>query len=407
MLMPNDYFPPFSEKEYERRRQTIRASMNEKGLDCLIIYGAYHWGGTDTGQVNTVYLSNYAPIPQSYVVLPLKDDPTLFICFGNHIVNAKDCAAFEDVRIGGFDLVPAVGGRLKELNLEKGNIGVVGPLPTWWNQTIPMEHYSYFTKMFPKANFQTVTEWYENFRLIKSDEEINRMEKAGALTDLAHEELFWATRVGSRHSDLRLVVDGVAGRLGGRYPFSHVGSTSMANPDRYYPDFYPTHRTINAGDVVMTEIALGYGLYFGKIWGTYFIGEPTREYQKLLEVAISVHDKVISEIKPGMVGRDVRKWLEPFKEAGYTNGTTLVSGWSTYNHPPNVGVLEDSPSARIVKSSDLDFVFKPGQCVTIIAFPIIPGTKKGLWIGTTCVFTKDGLKKLHAYPVNQLRVISA
>jgi hypothetical protein len=43
--------------------------------------------------------------------------------------------------------------------------------------------------------------------------------------------------------------------------------------------------------------------------------------------------------------------------------------------------------------------------VTIAAFPVIPGTNKGLWVGTTCVFTEDGLKKLHAYPVTKLRVV--
>ena len=87
MLTPNDYFPPFSEQEYANRRRTIRASMKEKGLDCLVIYGAYHWGGTDTGQVNAVYLSNYTAIPHSYVVLPLTEDPTLFISFAYHITN--------------------------------------------------------------------------------------------------------------------------------------------------------------------------------------------------------------------------------------------------------------------------------------------------------------------------------
>ena len=101
LLAPNDYFPPFSEQEYANRRRTIRASMKEKGLDALIVYGAYHWGGTDTGQVNAVYLSNYTAIPHSYVVLPLEADPTLFISFAYHITNAKDCAAIEDVRVAG------------------------------------------------------------------------------------------------------------------------------------------------------------------------------------------------------------------------------------------------------------------------------------------------------------------
>jgi len=407
MLAPNDYFPPFSEQEYANRRRTIQASMKQKGLDCLIIYGAYHWGGTDTGQVNAIYLSNYAAIPHSYVVLPLTEDPTLFISFGRHITNAKECAAIEDVRVGGFDLITAVGARLKELGLEKGRIGIVGPLPTWWTITLPHEHHEHLTKTFPNASFETVTDWYEDFRLMKSAEEIALMEKAGALCDVAHEELFLASKVGARHSDLRGILDAVANRFGGRYPFSHVGSTSMTNPDRFYPDFFPTHRALKAGEVVTTEVAMGYGLYFGKIFGCYFMGEPTSEYRKLFETAVAVHDKAIAEIKPGMTGKDVSQFLEPFKSAGYTTGTLLLSGWSTYNHRPHAGMVEypGIPSGITQRDLDWDWVFKPGQCVAIAAYPVIPGTNKGLWIGTTCVFTKDGLKKLHAYPVTKLRVV--
>ena len=405
MLAPNDYFPPFSRQEYENRYRTIRASMKEKGLDCLIVYGAYHWGGTDTGQVNAVYLSNYTPIPHSYVVLPLTEAPSLFVSFALHSMNAKECAAIEDIRVGGFDLITAVGARLKELKLEKGRIGIVGPLPSWWTITVPHEHHEHLTKTFPNATFETVTDWYEDFRLMKSAEEIALLEKAGALCDVGHEEVFLASKVGVRHSDLRGILDGVAGRFGGRYPFSHIGSTSMTNPDRFYPDFFPTHRALKAGEVVTTEVALGYGLYFGKIWGCYFIGEPTAEYRKLFETAVAVHDKAIAEIKPGMTGRDVDKWVEPFKSAGYITGLPLLSGWSTYNHRPHAGVVADPKIPSRITQRDLDWVYKPGQAVTIVAFPVIPGTNKGLWVGTTCVFTKDGLKKLHAYPVTKLRVV--
>ena len=63
------------------------------------------------------------------------------------------------------------------------------------------------------------------------------MERAGQLCDVAHEEVVLASKPGVRHSDLRGIMDGVANRFGGRYPFSHIGSTSMTNPDRFYPDF--------------------------------------------------------------------------------------------------------------------------------------------------------------------------
>ena len=405
MPTENDYFPVFSKQEYERRYSMVRVAMAEKGLDCLIIYGAYHWGGTDTGQANAVYLSNYAPVVHSYVVVPLKEEPTLVLSFALHIPNARDCSVIRDIRGGGFDLVPAVAERIEELGLQKGRIGIVGPLPSWWTSTIPVEHHRFLTGTFPEARFETVTKWYEYLRIVKSDEEVRLMEKAGILTDLAHEEVFLATRPGVRHTDLRQIIEGVAGRFGGKYPFSHVGSTSMKNPERYYPDFYPTHRTIHAGDVVMTEISLGYGLYFGKIWGTYFVGRPTREYRELFRLAAGVHDQAIREIKPGMKGSDVDTWLAPIQEAGYVNAVPLVMGWSAYNHAPHAGALKGAPAEAMVKPSDLEFVFKPGHTVCIVAFPVTPDLKKGLWVGTTCVFTKKGLKRLHAYPVSKLRVV--
>jgi Xaa-Pro aminopeptidase len=177
----------------------------------------------------------------------------------------------------------------------------------------------------------------------------------------------------------------------------------MAGADRFYPDFYPTHRTVQAGDVVMTEIALGYGLYFGKLWGTYFVGEPTPEYRRLFDVAVDVHDRVIDELRPGMTGRDVDRWLEAFRSAGCRNATALIGGWSTYNHAPNVGLVD--PPGPTSPPTTPDFRFEVGQCLTIIAFPVIRDTQKGLWVGTTCVVTDDGLEKLHDFPVTQLRVV--
>jgi Xaa-Pro aminopeptidase len=405
MLTPNDFFPPFSPGEYERRRRVIRESMRERGLDCLVVYGAHHWAGTDSGQVNAVYLANYAAIPHGYVILPLDAEPTLFLSFGGHLTNAREISAVEDVRVGGFDLVPAVAARLEELGLGSGRIGIVGPLPSWWTNTIPVEHHAYLTGRFPGARFETVSDWYEGFRLAKSDEEIERMRRAAALTDQAQEAVIRAARVGVRHSDLRRLVEEVVGQAGGRYPFSHVGSTSMANPDRVYPDFYPTHRTIAAGDVVMTEVAAGYGLYFGKLWATWFMGEPTDEYRRLFELAVSVYDRVVDELRPGMTARDVDRWLDPFREAGCTNGLALVSGWSSYNHAPNVGRIDEPVQVAPDGPDEAPPVFEPGQTLTVNAYPILRGTHVGIWVGTTCVLTDHGLDRLHAYPVTTLRVL--
>jgi len=69
------------------------------------------------------------------------------------------------------------------------------------------------------------------------------------------------------------------------------------------------------------------------------------------------HDRAIEEIEAGHDGRDVNKWLEPFREAGCTQLLTLVgAGALTTMHPASAyeGTLR-----RKGEAIDLDFVFQP------------------------------------------------
>jgi Xaa-Pro aminopeptidase len=177
----------------------------------------------------------------------------------------------------------------------------------------------------------------------------------------------------------------------------------MSNQDWPYPDFWPTDRTVGHDHLIMTESPVGYGMYYTKIMATIFMKEPTQEYQDMFELAASVHEQVVRELKPGMKGSDVQKFVEPIREAGYI-AMGLVSGWSNYNGPPIVGqTLPDFPQKPI--HSHLDLVFKPGLCIQVMAYPIASDLTKGLWVGNTCIFTEDGLRELNKYPVRELRVV--
>ena len=403
MLAPNHYFPPFPLQEYERRYNILLEAMKEADLDCLIIYGTTSLGGNDTGQINAQYLSNFAGVGHTYVVFPANEAPTLHIGMPLHTSNAKDISPIQDVR-GGIELELTVSDRLKEIGFKKGTIGIVGPAVSFFMpSTIPHEHYICFSKNFPEAEFQTVTEWYENIRSIKSDVEIELMEKAAKLNDLCHEELFHAARPGISHADLRRILEQVAFMHKGNHCMMHLSSWPMSNQEWPYPDFWPTDRTVESDHLVMTEAPVGYGMYYTKLMATFFMKEPTKEYRDMFELAASVQERVIRELKPGMKGSDVDQFVEPIREAGYmTMG--MVSGWSNYNGPPIVGqTLPDFPKKP--KQSHLDLVFKPGLCVQVMVYPIAPDLKKGVWVGSTCVFTEKGLRELNGYPVRELKVV--
>lgn len=403
MLASNHYFPPFSEAEYRRRYSVLSGEMKKAGLDCLIVYGAVSLGGNDSGQVNAQYLSNFAGVGSTYVVFPAGDAPTLHINVPLHAQNARDIGFIQDVR-GAAHLEFSICERLKELKMDNATIGIVGPGVThFMPSTIPYEHHMCLQGAFPNAKLKNVSEWYEAIRSIKSAEELELVEKAAALNDLCHEEMYKATKPGMSHADLRRIVEEVSFKHKGNYCMMHLSSWPTAVPHWPYPDFWPTDRTVEKDHMVMSEMPVGYGMYYTKLMATYFTGEPTKQYRGLFELAASVHKQVISELKPGMKGSDVDRFMAPFRQVGLM-ASHLVSGWCNYNSLPFVGQTNpEFPSKQA--QSHLDYVFKPGLCVQVMAYPIIPGFQGGLWVGSTCVFTETGLRELNKYPVRELRVI--
>ena len=404
MLAPNHYFPPFSKEEHERRFRVLREAMVDKELDCLLVYGSTHLGGNDTGQINAQYLSNFAPPGQSYVVLPRTEEATYHLVVDLHVNNARNIGAIEDVRGGGPHIEVGIGNRLLELGLHKGRIGIVGPsVSHFMPATIPWEHYHYFTNILPGAELVNVHEWYEFIMAIKSPEEIRVMERAAALNDLCHEELVHAARPGVSHADLRRIVELTAWMHKGNHCMMHLSSFAMSNQAWPYPDFWPTDRALEKDELAMTEMPVGYGMYYTKIMGSFFTGEPTPVYREMFELAASVQERVIDELKPGMKGQEVNRFAEPFKKAGYV-AAHIVSGWSNYNSPPYAGQT-DPEFPYPEQPTSLEYVFEPGLCVQVMAYPIAPDLSRALWVGSTCIFTADGLRELNRYPVRELRVV--
>jgi len=403
-MVDNDWLPPFSLEEYERRFALVREGMKENGLDVLVIYGAHAFAGRDIGQINAVYLSNYAAFIQTYVVVPLHDEPTVFVPIAPHIPNAKDLSCLTDIRSVGTRCEVGVSARLKELGLERGKIGIVGPLnASWWNISLPAEARDHFDEALPEAEFSVVTDLYERWRLIKSDEELEHQRRGASINDVAQEAILQATKVGVSHHELSEVGYAAAQKLRGNTAYIHMSSTSMAHPTMTYPDPYPTHKTVGPDEVVLSEHSVGFGGYYGKLMTTWFTGEPTKEYRDLFDVASETYQTALAELKPGMTTADADRLMEPVAKAGYTVPFPLVSGWSAYNSPPMVGWPSSvEEGARPPSASE---VFEPGMAVRISVNPHTADRTRGLWVASACVFTETGLESLHEYDPAALRIV--
>jgi hypothetical protein len=151
----NDWWPKFSEAEYERRYDSLRAAMAERGLDCLVVFGMPLFFGTDPGAPNLIYLSAYAPGLQGYVVFPREGAPMMAIYVASHLANARRLSIIADVRAG-TDLPGLVRDRIDELGLAKARIGVVGNF-AWSKSTIPVEGVCFAEPQFQLSPFQRAT----------------------------------------------------------------------------------------------------------------------------------------------------------------------------------------------------------------------------------------------------------
>jgi len=303
------HFPKFSDQEVQSRWQKIRDAMEERQFDCLLIYGAYCSFGSDPGEANLRYVTNFVDQFQAYCVFPKAGEATLVTSFNGHIATGKEVSAVGDIRFGGLKIDEKVVEMVREKGMEKGRIGIVG-VNSSRRVSIPHEQYVQITESLPEAEFEIATNLIENLRRIKSDEEIEFLRRGAQITDQSLDAYVKAIRKGVRNIDLYDEVLARTHRAGGTLCFTLLGSTPMEDPNMAFPDAYMSDRPIAQGDVIISEHSSAYGGYSGQILRTVFIGPPTKHYEKLFQIGREVFDRVLSSILSFEFQAVCRLWFQ-------------------------------------------------------------------------------------------------
>ena len=401
----NDFFPAFTRGEMMDRRKRTAEMMAEQGLDALVIWGGFGvLFGSGGGQTNLTWLANYAACIQGYLMVARDGQLTLILRIAHHVSNAKDLTFIDDIRAA-YSVADGVVERLRELGADKGRIGIVGPhvgRPAT-RITIPVEHHRVIVNSLPEATLEDASDAFEAVRYVRSKEELDVLRRAGKLCDSVFKEMVAATRPGVSGTDLRRLVNVRCAEAGGTYVFCHIGSFPTVNPHECYPDYYPNDRKVNAGDVLYTELCLGYGTYWGKIWGTWFCGQPPDEYVNMFDDAAQSHNALLAQFKAGTQAENYDRIAIALREKGYDIRYPLISGWSAINHNPQAGAAPDTKPGVLVKPFR-DWVFRSGETFTIVVWISLPGTEKGVWVGTSGALSGDGFERFNDGFPTQLQV---
>lgn len=385
--------PAFSATEMSRRRDALASLLAQRGISQVLVYG-FDRSGSAIG-----WLTGWPVTREAALLFSPGERDLMFVCFNNHVPNARRLAPDADVRPGdgsalgaALDAVASRGGgtaggggtgRLARL-------GVIGPVPAHAGARLAAV----------AGEIVFLDRDYTRLRLVKSDEEIGWLRTGAAMSDGAVAALATTARPGMTEAQCCASLESAYIGAGGLTHIHYLGVTSMARPDLCVPAQWPSTRRLRAGDVLSCEVSASYQSYPGQLLRTFTIAAPpTPLYQDLHDVAEAAFDAAAARLRAGATAQELAAAAAGvILGAGYTIYDDLVHGYGGGYLPPVIS------RADLAASRAVDFTFAAGMTVVIQPNVITPDERAGVQTGELVLVTETGWEPLHSYPRGLARI---
>jgi Xaa-Pro aminopeptidase len=187
---------------------------------------------------------------------------------------------------------------------------------------------------------------------------------------------------------------------GGGPKLIFIGSTPMARPHLIFPNQFPSHRKVRKGDIILTELSADYEMHAGQAHRPIAVGtKPTSIYQKLFEVGVEAHDRIVRALRPGATEEDVRRAGSVIVESGFTTFDSTFHGWGLLIEDPRIDV-----SATLIRRPQGTIVFQEGMLMVIQPNVVTADGTRGLQVGNLVEITRTGARPLQKYPMKFIRI---
>jgi Xaa-Pro aminopeptidase len=319
---------------------------------------------------------------EAVVVIRRATQPVLLVGFSNHVPNATRIAMDCDVRPCG----ESTGSTLKALLGDAKRVGVMGSPPGPVRSVLPVG-----------GNVVELDPAYLKMRAVKSAEELVHLRHAARLTDISAAALVRAAVPGATELDLIDAVESSYRRTGATNHIHYVVATSMAEPDRCVPGQWPTTRALSVGSAVVFELSTAWGQdTAGQLLRTVTVeAEPTPLFAEMHDVAASVHDAIVAQLRPGALPKDLLAAADPVLGKGFVTVDDLVHGFGG-------GYLAPVLSHRAAPTGPHAEPLIEGMTVVVQPNVATPDLSAGVQTGELYEITADGARSLHAFPTGML-----
>ncbi len=370
----------FSREEGNRRWERVREMMNQEGFDCLLTPA-----GRGDAQADSRYLTQIGTA--SWVIFPA-EGPVIAVVDNGGVERWKERQDWVT------DLRPAEDGQwspplievLRELKMERARIGVsrlVGVLRDH-EGTVTFTTLDQVRQAFPNARFESATDQMMRIKLLRSQEEIDVMEKAAAAGELAIQAMIQTARPGLQHQEVWIEMFRAVVEATGEQPSRlAVRAGYEANTSTGGPMF----EVLKAGQVMNQEIGASVLGYMAQVNHSICIGQPPPEdWETAAQYCRDVFYELVDWIQPGKLLMDLcRLYVEKASARG---------------DEPYLGVLVhtcgfgDGPRMGATRTETVDLVIEPTMVFTLKPRIVIKGAQPTAQFGDPVLVTESGARRL-------------
>lgn len=298
-------------KEFNRRMKNVTNILKEKELKGTLIYY------DELNIANGWYLSGWCPQFESGCLLITEDQEAYILGGPESEPFAKMDSTIKNTRNIDVFMVPDEEYPMAEIvsfrdvfnevfgSADLDKIGMVGM------NTMPLGVYRDLIDDIEGIELVDITEDFEALRIIKSEYEIEMMQKAFSITDEAFKELMLEIEDGVTEIQVAGVTDGKMRKLGANW----FGFKTIVAAEERSNGVVPTasERILKNGEMVLTGVGARYEGYASAAGYTAIVGnKPTKRQKDYLKMLAEAYVMTREMLKPGTVGKDIYQRIKKY-----------------------------------------------------------------------------------------------
>ena len=250
------------------------------------------------------------------------------------------------------------------------------------------------------ATVVRVVEQIERQLAVKSEAEVALIRESVRWGNLAHRLLQRYTRVGATETEVSqratdeatfAMLDAI-GEIYSAQSFvsssAHAGYRGQIGRNAAIPHALAGNLVFQAGDVLVTGASAPVWGYLSELERTMFVGDPTREQERMFEQMVALQDLAFDAIRPGVPCSDVDTAVRAYFEEHEL--------WPNWRHHTGHAIGLRYHEGPFLDSGD-DTEIRPGMVFTVepgLYAPELGGFRHS----DTVLVTEDGIEILTYYP---------